>query len=186
MESSLNLWVSCSIIIGQSRITHRSSSNSSSLTKTRNPYHNRFKHVSNCASFNKFSCLTSQWLWYNILFCGDRNKKLTFFFFTFATTVLLLYIFYFLFTFQILMQSFLMLWIIHTFFRLHLELLSLHHEYIHVNVRNACACHGQAGYWNNEESFFFFVNIYLTSSNTLIFKLKIKTPINIINDVISQ
>lgn len=33
--------------------------------------------------------------------------------------------------------------------------------------------------------FFFFVNIYLTSSIT-IFKLKIKTPINIINDVISQ
>lgn len=34
--------------------------------------------------------------------------------------------------------------------------------------------------------FFFFVNIYLTSSNTLIFKLKIKTPINIINEVNSQ
>lgn len=36
------------------------------------------------------------------------------------------------------------------------------------------------------KNLFFFVNIYLTSSKTLIFKLKIKTPINIINEVNSQ
>lgn len=182
MESSLNLWVSCSIIIGQSRITHRSSSNSSSLTKTRNPYHNRFKHVSNSASFNKFSCLKSQWLWYNILFCGDRNKKLTFFFLTLATTVLLLYVY--------ISNSDSI--IFHALNNSHIFQIALgiiiFTSWIYTCKRAKCMCMSWTSWILKQwKSFlFFFVNIYLTSSNTLIFKLKIKTPINIINDVISQ